>query len=452
MRVLIIGTGYVGLNTGVALAYLGNQVTCLDVNAERIAQLQVGQAPFYEPHLAEFLPLVANNLSFASSYVQIDLAQMDVAFIAVGTPSNPDGSANLDYLHKAAEDIAANLQEDSQLIVINKSTVPIGSGNWVAAIIREHYLHLHQQKANGLISVVSMPEFLKQGEALKDSFYPDRVIIGSDNPEATEKLLALYQPIIQQSFEAPSGLPRPEGLQDVPVLVCDLVSAEMIKYAANAFLALKISYINEIGRLTAKIGGDIKAVAAGIGMDKRIGPAWLDAGIGWGGSCFGKDTAALISTAAEYRVEMPIIEAAREVNYGMRNGVVEALQDHLKILKGKRIALLGFSFKPDTDDLRDSPSVDIAKGLLQRGAVVRAHDPVALNNARSQYGHLGIEFCDTVARAVEGADAIVLATAWREYLEMDWSLLPRVLVYDGRNVLDREKLSALGFEVISVGR
>ena len=452
MRVLIIGTGYVGLNTGVALAYLGNQVTCLDVNQERITQLQAGQAPFYEPHLEELLPQVANNLSFASSYAQIDLAKMDVAFIAVGTPSKPDGSANLEYLHKAAEEIAANLQKDSQLIVVNKSTVPIGSGNWVASIIREHYLQLHQEKANGLISVVSMPEFLKQGEALKDSFYPDRVIIGSDKPEATEKLLALYEPLIKQNFEAPPGLPRPEVLQEVPVLVCDLVSAEMIKYAANAFLALKISYINEIGQLTAKIGGDIKAVAAGIGMDKRIGPAWLDAGIGWGGSCFGKDTAALVSTAAEYRVDMPIIEAARTVNYGQRSGVVDALQDQMKILKGKRIALLGFSFKPETDDLRDSPSVDIAKSLLQRGALVSVHDPVALNNARSQYGNLGIEFCNTVEKVVEGANAIVLATAWREYLEMDWSLLPRVLVYDGRNVLDRDKLNALGFEVISVGR
>ena len=452
MRVLIIGTGYVGLNTGVALAYLGNQVTCLDVNAERITQLQAGQAPFYEPHLEQLLPVVAQNLSFASYYTEIDLAQMDVAFIAVGTPSNPDGSANLDYLRKAAEDIATNLSDSTHLIVINKSTVPIGSGNWVAAIIREHYQQLHQQKANELISVVSMPEFLKQGEALKDSFYPDRVIIGSDNPDATEKLLALYQPLIQQSFEAPPDLPLPEGLQEVPVLVCDLVSAEIIKYAANAFLALKISYINEIGHLTAKVGGDIKAVAAGVGMDKRIGPAWLDAGIGWGGSCFGKDTAALVSTAAEYRVDMPIIKAARAVNYGLRGGVVEALQDHLKILRGKRVALLGFSFKPETDDLRDSPSVDIAKGLLQRGALVLVHDPVALNNARSQYKYLGIEFCDTVTQAVEGADAIVLATAWREYLELDWSLLPRVLVYDGRNVLDRDKLTALGFEVISVGR
>ena len=452
MRVLIIGTGYVGLNTGVALAYLGNQVTCLDVNQERIAQLQAGIPPFYEPHLEELLPLVAQNLNFASSYTEIDPAKTDVAFIAVGTPSNPDGSANLDYLHKAAEDVAAHLTQESHLIVINKSTVPIGSGNWVAAIIREKYQQLHRQAANGFFSVVSMPEFLKQGEALKDSFYPDRVIIGSDNPDATEKLLALYQPLIQQSFEAPASLPRPDGLREVPVLVCDLVSAEMIKYAANSFLALKISYINEIGRLTAKIGGDIKAVAAGVGMDKRIGSAWLDAGIGWGGSCFGKDTAALVSTAAEYRVDMPIIKAARAVNYGLRNGVVEALQDHLKILKGKHVALLGFSFKPETDDLRDSPSVDIAKGLLQRGALVQVHDPVALNNARSQYGLLGIQFCETVAQAVEGADAIILATAWREYLEMDWSQLPRVLVYDGRNVLDRDKLTALGFEVISVGR
>ncbi|HSN94680.1 MAG TPA: UDP-glucose/GDP-mannose dehydrogenase family protein [Anaerolineaceae bacterium] len=451
MRVLIIGTGYVGLNTGVALAYLGNQVICLDVNAERIAQLQAGIPPFYEPQLAELLPLVARNLNFASSYAQIDLAKMDVAFIAVGTPSNPDGSANLDYLRKAAEDIAANLSEDSHLIVINKSTVPIGSGNWVAAIIREKYQQLHQQSANGLDSVVSMPEFLKQGEALRDSLYPDRVVIGSDSPEATQKLLALYEDIIQQKFEAPAGLPRPEGLQEVPVLVCDLVSAEMIKYAANAFLALKISYINEIGHLTAKVGGDIKAVAAGIGMDKRIGPAWLDAGIGWGGSCFGKDTAALVSTAAEYRVDMPIIKAARAVNYGLRAGVVEALKDHLKVLKGKHVAILGFSFKPETDDLRDSPSVDIAKGLLQRGVLVQVHDPVALNNARSQYKGMGIAFCDTVEQAVQGADAIILATAWREYLEMDWSLLPRVLVFDGRNVLDREKLTCLGFEVISVG-
>ena len=451
MRVLIIGTGYVGLNTGVALAYLGNQVICLDVNAERIAQLQAGIPPFYEPQLAELLPLVARNLNFASSYAQIDLAKMDVAFIAVGTPSNPDGSANLDYLRKAAEDIAANLSEDSHLIVINKSTVPIGSGNWVAAIIREKYQQLHQQSANGLDSVVSMPEFLKQGEALRDSLYPDRVVIGSDSPEATQKLLALYEDIIQQKFEAPAGLPRPEGLQEVPVLVCDLVSAEMIKYAANAFLALKISYINEIGHLTAKVGGNIKAVAAGIGMDKRIGPAWLDAGIGWGGSCFGKDTAALVSTAAEYRVDMPIIKAARAVNYGLRAGVVEALKDHLKVLKGKHVAILGFSFKPETDDLRDSPSVDIAKGLLQRGVLVQVHDPVALNNARSQYKGMGIAFCDTVEQAVQGADAIILATAWREYLEMDWSLLPRVLVFDGRNVLDREKLTCLGFEVISVG-
>jgi UDPglucose 6-dehydrogenase len=409
-------------------------------------------APFYEPHLEELLPLVAKKLSFASSYAQIELAQTDVAFIAVGTPSNPDGSANLEYLHRSARDIAANLREDSHLIVINKSTVPIGSGNWVASIIREEYLQLHQQKANGLVSVVSMPEFLKQGEALRDSFYPDRVVIGSDSAEATQKLLELYQPLIQQSFQAPPGLPRPDGLSQVPYLVCDLVSAETVKYAANAFLALKISYINEIARLTSKVGGDIKAVAAGIGMDKRIGPAWLDAGIGWGGSCFGKDTAALVSTAADYRVDMPIIKAARAINYSQRSSVVDALQDNLKILKGRRIAILGFSFKPETDDLRDSPAVDIAKGLLQRGSLVSAHDPVALENARRQFGLLGIKFHDNIQQAVNGADAIVLATAWREYLDMDWSQLPRVLVFDGRNVLDRDKLSALGFKVISVGR
>lgn len=452
MRLLIIGTGYVGLSTGITLAYLGNQVTCLDFNTERIAQLRNGVPPFYEPHLEELLRLTAKNIRFVSSYAEIDLAQTDAAFITVGTPSNPDGSANLQYLRKAAKDIADHLSEDSHLIVINKSTVPIGTGNGVNAIIHEEYQQIHQKDACGLLSVVSIPEFLKQGEALKDSFYPDRVVIGSDNPEAIQILLELYQPIIQQTFPAPPGLPRPEGLRQVPSLICDLVSAEMIKYAANAFLALKISYINEIARLSSKVGGDIKAVAAGIGMDKRIGPAWLDAGIGWGGSCFGKDTAALVAIAAKHQVDMPIIKAARAINYGQRDAVVDTLQADLGDLQGARIALLGFSFKPETDDLRDSPAVDIAKALLQSGAAVAAHDPVALGNARRQYGQSGIEFCDSLDDAVEKADAIVLTTAWREYIEMDWSRLPRVLVYDGRNVLDRKKLSALGFKVIGVGR
>ncbi|MEA4813175.1 MAG: UDP-glucose/GDP-mannose dehydrogenase family protein [Anaerolineaceae bacterium] len=452
MRILIIGTGYVGLTTGVTLAYLGHQVICMDLNTERIAMLNEGQPPFYEPHLQDLLPLVKDRLSFVSSYDEIDLVHTQVAFIAVGTPSKPDGSANLEYLSRAAVDIAANLQEGAHLVVVNKSTVPIGSGNWVSTLIREHYAETHHQKADGLFTVVSMPEFLKQGEALRDSFYPDRIVLGSDDNSATETLLQLYQPLIKQTFQAPPGLPRPQGLKEVPLLACDLVSAEMIKYAANAFLALKISYINEIGRLTAKVGGNIQAVAEGIGMDKRIGPAWLDAGIGWGGSCFGKDTAALVATAAEYSLDMPIIKAARDVNYSQRSAVVETMQNHLKILKGRRVTLLGFSFKPDTDDLRDAPSIDIAKGLLQRGAQVRAHDPIALNNARRQMNLPGLEFCDNLNDALEGADALVLVTQWPQYRQIDWQALPKsILILDGRNFLDHKELAALGFRVLGMG-
>ncbi len=226
----------------------------------------------------------------------------------------------------------------------------------------------------------------------------------------------------------------------------------MIKYAANAFLALKISYINEIGRLANKIGADINAVSEGIGLDKRIGNRFLNAGLGWGGSCFGKDTAALVATARDYRLEMPIIEAAREVNYSQRVLAVDLLQDKLKILKGKHIALLGFSFKPNTDDLRDAPAIDISRLLIHRGALVRAHDPVALRNARSQYGELGVVFCDEVGETLKDVEGILLVTEWPEYRELDWESIPRVPIVDGRNFLDRERLEGLGFDVIGIGR
>ncbi|HNW95015.1 MAG TPA: UDP-glucose/GDP-mannose dehydrogenase family protein [Anaerolineaceae bacterium] len=451
MRVLIIGTGYVGLNTGVVLSYIGHSVTCLDTNAEKINLLRSGKTPFYEPHLDEMLAEVGPKMRFTTSYAEADLSTMDVVFIAVGTPSLPDGNADLSYVRQAVEEIAQEM-DDHFLVVVNKSTVPIGSGNWVGSLIKESYEKRVGAKADGRFSVVSNPEFLRQGAALYDSFYPDRVVVGSENSHGIQRLSELFAPILEQNFRAPTCLPRPEGLKQVPLLVCDLTSAEVIKYAANAFLALKISYINEIARLAQRVGADATLIARGIGLDSRIGPRFLNPGIGWGGSCFGKDTAALVATARDYQLEMPIVQAARDVNYRQRAWVVDALQEGLKILKGRHVTLLGFSFKPDTDDLRDAPSLDIARLLVQRGAIVRAHDPVALKNAERLYPELGVRYCQDVYEALHGAEAIVLVTEWPLYRELDWEKIPPVLVVDGRNFLDREKLKNLGFRVLGVGR
>ena len=451
MRVLIIGTGYVGLNTGVMLAYLGNDVTCIDLNQEKVKRLRSGEVPFYEPHLDELFADVHQKIHFVSDYVEADIPNQDVIFIAVGTPSQSDGNADLSYVRMAAESIAENLGEKF-VVVVNKSTVPIGSGNWVEAIIREHYYEVHNAKPNGLFNVVSSPEFLAQGAALQGSFYPDRIIVGSEHKPSVERLTDVFGPITRQDFVAPACLPRPAGLTAVPMLVCDLTSAEMVKYAANSFLALKISFINEIAHLAQKVGADVSAIAKGIGLDKRIGNRFLDAGIGWGGSCFGKDTAALVATAKDYNLDMPIIRAARDVNYAQRVWVVDRLQEELKILKGKHIALLGFSFKPNTDDLRDAPSLDISKLLVHRGAIVRAHDPVALDNARSQYPNIGISYSNNLEHTLDEADAIVLVTEWPVYRDLNWEDISPVPVIDGRNFLDRDRLTQLGFHVVGIGR
>lgn len=451
MRVLIIGTGYVGLNTGVMLAYLGNDVTCIDLNQEKVERLKAGEVPFYEPHLDELFADVHREIHFVSDYGEADIPNQDVIFIAVGTPSLSDGNADLSYVRMAAESIAENLGEKF-VVVVNKSTVPIGSGNWVESIIREHYFEVHNAKANGLFNVVSSPEFLAQGMALHGSFYPDRIIVGSEHEPSVERLKELFGPIIRQDFEAPACLPRPAGLKEVPMVVCDLTSAEMVKYAANSFLALKISFINEIAHLAQKVGADVSAIATGIGLDKRIGDRFLNAGIGWGGSCFGKDTAALVATAKDYNLDMPIIRAARNVNYAQRVWVVDRLQEELKILKGKHIALLGFSFKPNTDDLRDAPSLDIGRLLVQRGAIVRAHDPVALENARRQYPNIGIAYSDDLEYTLDEADAIVLVTEWPIYRDLDWNSIAPVTVIDGRNFLDANRLTDLGFRVVGIGK
>jgi len=450
MNVAIIGTGYVGLTTGVCLAFLGNHVWCLDTDQEKIRSLHAGRPTIYEPWLAELLAQASRNLCFTTSY-EAAIPKAQIVFIAVGTPPEPGGAPDLRYLRSAAQSTGQHLSDDFT-VVVNKSTVPIGCGNWVEALIRESFEAHRRQKPNGRFAVASNPEFLREGTALRDSLYPDRVVIGADEPRALDVLYSLYRPLIEQSFPAPTFLPRPEGLGAVPLVSTDLASAELIKYAANAFLALKISYINEIGELAEKVGADITQVAKGIGLDARIGTRFLQAGLGWGGSCFGKDMSALVATAGEYGLRMPIVEAGREVNFRQRERVVKKLLAEMKILKGKTVGLLGLAFKPNTDDLRDAPALDIARRLVERGCRVRAHDPVALERARRESDGLEIGFCDAPAEVGKDADALVLVTEWPDYRDLDWELLAKSMrtpfLVDGRNFLDRDRLTRAGFRYI----
>jgi UDPglucose 6-dehydrogenase len=339
---------------------------------------------------------------------------------------------------------------------VNKSTVPIGCGNWVEALVRESFEARNGHRPKGRFSVASNPEFLREGSALRDSLYPDRVVLGADDPRALDCLYALYKPVLEQTFAAPAFLPRPEGLGAVPLITTDLASAELIKYAANAFLSLKVSFINEVAQLAEKVGADITQIGKGIGLDARIGHRFLEAGIGWGGSCFGKDTSALIATAREYGLTMPIVQAAREVNYRQRDRVVEKLLSELKILKGRTIGLLGLAFKPHTDDLRDAPALDIARKLIERGAKVRAHDPVAQARARREFPDLPICYADTLELLAFEADALLLVTEWPDYREAPWEEMAGVmrtpLIVDGRNFLDRARLEQSGFRYLGMGR
>src|SRR4030095_4915627 len=307
-----------------------------------------------------------------------------------------------------------------------------------------------------LFAIASNPEFLREGSALHDTLYPDRVVVGSDNYHALEVLYSLYKPILEQTFSPPTFLSRPEGLGAIPIITTNLASAELIKYAAHSFLSLKISFINEIAQLAEKVGSDIIQVAKGIGLDTRIGTRFLQAGIGWGGSCFGKEHGALVSTAREYGINMPIVNAAREVNYRQRERIIEKLQTELKILKGRTIVLLGLAFKTHTNDLLDAPALDIAGRLIERGVKVKVHDPVALKRAQQEYPDLGITYCETPEQAAEDADAILLVTEWPQYRQIDWekiaTQMKSPILLDGRNFLDQEKLQEAGFRYFGVGR
>jgi UDPglucose 6-dehydrogenase len=450
MNVAILGTGYVGLTTGACLAYLGHEVTCVDPDASKIGALQRGEVPFHEPHLEDLLVQARPNLKFTMDYSEA-IPDAQVVFIAVGTPPGVGGAPDLRYLQAAAEGVGERLGHHFTVIV-NKSTVPIGSGNWVGALVRD--AAERRGRGKDCFAVASNPEFLREGSALLDSLYPDRVVIGADDPRTAEVLYTLYRPILDQTFQPPAFLPRPERVGGVPLISTDLASAELIKYAANAFLALKISYINEIGQLSEKVGADISQVARGIGLDARIGTRFLQAGIGWGGSCFGKDTAALISTASEYGLDMSIVKAARQVNQHQRERVVEKLLGELKLLKGRTVGLLGLAFKPHTDDLREAPALDVAKHLLERGARVKVHDPVAMNRFKKEYPALDVVLASDAHEVARDADALVLITEWPQYLDLEWeslaSKMRTPILLDTRHALDRGRITRAGFRYITL--
>ncbi len=450
LNVTIVGTGYVGLTTGVSLAYLGHHVTCVDKNASIVERLQRGEPTIHEPGLAELL--TASTLARFTTEIP-ELHGDGVVMIAVGTPSKSNGDADLQYVDAAARELADRIVDGARLVVVNKSTVPIGSARHVDGIIRR------QLQARGIdaeVHVASNPEFLAEGRAVHDTLYPDRVVIGAEEPFAVGMLRELYAPILEQVFEAPVGSPRPENLELPSLITTTPTSAELTKYAANSFLATKISFINEFAGLAERVGADITEVARAIGLDSRIGSKFLHAGIGWGGSCFGKDTRAILALAGNYDFPMSVVEAAVTVNRRQRQFVVEKLQRELKVLRGTTIGLLGLAFKGNTDDLRDSPALTLVSALSELGAVVRVHDPVAMPNARRLHPDLPVEYCDDEASLAAGCDALVVVTDWPQYRHLDFATLRERMkgdvLLDARNLLTRSNVEAAGLRYMGIGR
>ena len=451
MNVTIIGTGYVGLTTGLALSYLGHDVTCVDIKPEVVERLRAGTATIFERGLPELLGEVKDRTRFQTTIPP--LKGRGVVLIAVGTPTRADGDADLQYVDQAARDVAAAIRDGAELVVVNKSTVPIGSARHVEGIIRRA---LAERSVESRIAVASNPEFLAEGRAMHDSFYPDRIVIGADDPWAIATLRELYAPLLEQSFDPPLATPRPERYPLPSLITTSTTSAELTKYAANSFLATKISFINEFAGLAEHVGADVTQVARAIGLDERIGPRFLHAGIGWGGSCFGKDTRAIIATAARYDYAMPIVQSAIDVNYRQRLRVVGKLQEHLKVLRGTTIGLLGLAFKAETDDLRDAPAITLAQHLVERGAVIRAHDPVAMPHAQEQHPDLPITYADDEVTLAQGCDALVVVTEWEQYRYLDWQPIAEAMrgtmVLDARNALRPDTVRAAGLHYLGVGR
>lgn len=438
--ICVVGTGYVGLVTGTCFAELGNSVTCLDIIPEKIERLRAGEMPIYEPGLEPMVQrnAAAGRLRFTTDYPSA-VAGADYIFIAVPTPTVAGGNgADMQYVEAAARSIAQNLQ--SNVVVINKSTMPVGSGDMVSAI-----LHEHLRDTSLSVAVVSNPEFLREGSAVQDFLQPDRVVLGSTDRSAAEHVAELYLPL------------------RAPIVITDLFTAEMIKYASNAFLATKISFINEIARICDRLGADVKEVAAGMGYDKRIGRAFLDAGLGYGGSCFPKDVKALAYMAHEADLHPQLLEAVMQINQDQRHVVIDKLADELKAnggIAGKSIAVLGLAFKDNTDDMRDAAAIDIINWLVEAQADVRVFDPVATPTAKRLFPDWEVTYCADEYDAVQGCDGVLVVTEWKRFRDLNMTRLHAQMragesgpvLIDGRNLYDAAELKRIGFRYHGIGR
>jgi len=448
MNVCVVGTGYMGLVTGVCLAHLGHTVICVDNDAAKVTQLQKGESPIYEPGLADLMQqaIAVQRLSFTTDLaVGVDHGQ--VLYIAVGTPALPTGESDTRHVEAVARSIGSHVDSRYRVIVY-KSTVPIGSGDWVRSLVIESLMERSDAPTPNF-DVVSNPEFLREGSAVNDTFNPDRIVLGSCSDRAIATMKVLYAPLIERKLGTDAYLPP------VPVVITDIASAEMIKYAANAFLATKISFINEVANICDRVGADVTQVANGIGLDSRIGPKFLQAGIGWGGSCFPKDVAALIHTAQDYGYTANLLQAAMDTNCQQRLRPLDLLQQSLKILKGKTIGLLGLTFKPHTDDLRDAPALDLMAELGRLGAKVKAFDPLYTRQPAPNLPTF-VQVCQTPAALARQCDALVVVTDWPEFRDLPYATLGSTmrtpLLIDGRNCLEPAAISQAGLVYLGIGR
>jgi len=429
MNICVIGTGYVGLVTGTVFADLGNDVICVDKDESKISMLKRGEMPIYEPGLEE---MVARNVEDGRLAFSMDIGEgvikSEVIFIAVGTPPAENGQADLSAVIDTAKTIARNM--DRYKVIVNKSTVPVGTGDLVRDVIDRNKIRDVE------FDVVSNPEFLREGSAIADTLYPDRIVIGAPNGNVAMKIVELYTPL------------------ERPMLITDVHSAEMIKYATNAFLATKISFINAIAQICEKAGADIVQVTKGMGYDSRIGQAFLNAGLGYGGSCFGKDTSCLIHTAENLGYDFKLLKSVMDINTEQPKFFVNKIRNTLRQLDGKTIGILGLAFKPNTDDMRDAKSIDVIGSLLSEGALIKAYDPIAAENASKIFPH--IEYCPNAYAVAEGSDALAIVTEWNEFkllnLERLKERMKQPIIFDGRNIYDPQRMKKLGFEYYCIGR
>lgn len=437
MKIAVVGTGYVGLVTGACLADVGFDVICVDIDQEKISQLKQGVSPIFEPGLEDVLErtIQKGRLTFTTDLVPV-LKDVQVIFSAVGTPPDEDGSADLQYVVEVAKTVGKHMQD--YVLVITKSTVPVGTANLVKETIQQE---LNKRSVSIDFDVASNPEFLKEGDAISDFMKPDRIVVGVESEKAQQIFEKMYKPFV---------------LNGHPVIFTDIPSAEMIKYAANAMLATRISFMNDIANLCEIVGADVNMVRKGIGSDTRIGSKFLYAGIGYGGSCFPKDVKALIKTGDQKGYSLDVLKAVEEVNDRQKFVLFNKLQQHYQgDLKGKKIGMLGLSFKPNTDDMREAPSLVLIQSLLESGCEVKAYDPAAMHETKRKIGNV-ITYCNSIEETIEGTDALFLVTEWAEFRVLDpkriVSLMKTPLVFDGRNIYDPREMREGGVTYFSIGR